>query len=60
MDIQNCSKCRVSFRRQAILATLADAGCRSSVDPCECPEGGDHGFQLSQSTQEASSGLHKD
>lgn len=38
-----CSKCGVTLRRQALLAMVVDAGGKT-LDPCICPEGGDHDF----------------
>lgn len=38
-----CSKCGVTLRRQALLAMMIDAGAQT-LDPCLCPEGGDHDF----------------
>jgi len=38
-----CKKCGVSFRRQALFAMMGDCGAQT-LDPSECPEGGDHIF----------------
>jgi hypothetical protein len=38
-----CSKCGVTLRRQALQAMMIDAGAQT-LDPALCPEGGDHDF----------------
>ena len=43
-----CTKCGVTLRRQALLAMMIDAGAET-LDPAECPEGGDHDFDESES-----------
>lgn len=38
-----CSKCDITLRRQILWAMAIDAGAKT-LDPCLCPEGGDHDF----------------
>lgn len=38
-----CLKCNISLRRQILMAMMIDAGAQT-LDPCLCPEGGDHDF----------------
>lgn len=38
-----CSKCGIPLRRQILWAMMIDAGAKT-LDPCLCPEGGDHDF----------------
>lgn len=42
-----CIKCGVTLRRQAFMAMMIDAGAQT-LDPCLCPEGGDHDFREEQ------------
>ena len=39
-----CIKCGTSLRRQMFFAMMIDAGAKT-LDPCKCPNGGDHDFQ---------------
>lgn len=39
-----CEKCGEPFSRAALAALMVDFGAQTNVDPCECPEGGDHSF----------------
>lgn len=38
-----CTKCGVTLRRQFLMAMMIDAGAKT-LNPCICPEGGDHDF----------------
>lgn len=38
-----CTKCGVTLRRQAFMAMMIDAGAQT-LDPSECPKGGNHDF----------------
>jgi hypothetical protein len=46
-----CAKCGVSLRRQILLALLIDAGAQT-IDPSQCPEGGDHDFQSNEESNQ--------
>lgn len=46
-----CSKCGVTLRRQVLLAMMTDAGAKT-LDPCLCPEGGDHDFVSPEEKEE--------
>lgn len=46
-----CTKCGVTLRRQAFLAMMIDAGVET-LDPCLCPEGGDHDFNDDEEKKE--------
>ena len=49
-----CRKCGTTLRRQMFFAMMIDCGAKT-LDPCKCPNGGDHEFieeEVQSSTSE--------